>query len=168
MGVAVMAILMRVAVPAMTGVMDAVKLASASNTFLYTLHLTRSEAIKRNGRVVLCKSATGLSCVADGSWEQGWIVFHDANNNVMLDAGEEIIRREGALPSNFSLTGNTPVAKYISYTPSGTTKLSSGAFQAGTVTLCRQSSSSVEARQIIVSSTGRPRILKVTVSACPS
>ncbi len=168
MGVAVMAILMSLAVPAMTGVMDSVKLTSASNTFLSTLYLTRSEAIKRNGRVVLCKSATGLSCSTDGSWEQGWIVFHDENNNATLDSGEEIIQREGALPSNLSLIGNTPVSKYVSYTSSGTTKLSSGAFQAGMITLCRQSTSSVEARQIIVSSTGRPRIQKATVSACPS
>lgn len=167
-GVAVMAVLMRLAMPAMSGVLDSVKLASASNTFLYNLHLARSEAIKRNGRVVLCKSATGLSCAADGSWEQGWLVFHDVNNNATLDTGEEIIQREGALPSNFRLTGNTPVEKYVSYTPSGTAKLSSGAFQAGTITLCRLSASSVEARQIIVSTTGRPRIQKETVSACPS
>jgi type IV fimbrial biogenesis protein FimT len=167
-GVTVMAILMRLASPAMSGVMDSFRLAAASNTFLSALHLTRSEAIKRNSRVVLCKSATGASCAADGGWGQGWVVFHDANNNAALDSGEEVIRRESALPSHFSMTGNTPVAKYVSYTALGTPKSSAGAFQAGTITLCRQSASSADTRQIILSSTGRPRIERATVSACPT
>lgn len=167
-GVAVMAVLVRMTSPAMSSVMDSLRLTAASNTFLSALHLTRSEAIKRNSRVVLCKSATGTSCAVDGGWGQGWVVFHDANNNAALDSGEEVIRRESALPSHFSMTGNTPVAKYVSYTALGTPKLSAGAFQAGTITVCRQSASSVDARQIILSSTGRPRIERATVSACPT
>jgi type IV fimbrial biogenesis protein FimT len=166
-GVAVVAILMRMASPAMSSVMDSVKLTSMSNTFLSALYLARSEAIKRNGRVVLCKSVSGVSCNPDGGWEQGWIVFRDANNNAILDSEEEVIRRESGWATDVSLIGNSPVAKYISYTPVGTTKLSSGAFQAGTITVCRKSSPSVEARQIIVSSTGRARIEKTTVSGCP-
>lgn len=163
---AVMTVLLTLAVPAMTEVMALSKLASFSNSFLSNLYLARSEAIKRNARVVLCKSAMGLSCTTDGGWEQGWIVFHDFNNNVALDSGEAIILRVQALPSNFRLTGNDHVDDYISYNPMGATRLTSGAFQAGTLTLCRQSLSSGEARHIIISSTGRPRIQKTTVPAC--
>lgn len=166
-GVTVIAMLTSLTSSALSGVMDSFRLTSASNTFLSALHLTRSEAIKRNSRVVLCKSATGASCAVDGDWGQGWVVFHDANNNAVLDSGEEVIRRESALPASFSMTGNTPVAKYVSYTAVGTPKSSAGAFQAGTITLCRQSVSGGDARQIILSSTGRPRIERAIVRACP-
>lgn len=162
----VMTVLLGLAVPAMTEVMVSGELATFSNSFLSNLYLARGEAIKRNARVVLCKSAAGLSCTNDGNWEQGWIVFHDANNNAALDSSETIIHREQALPLNLRLVGNINVEHYVSYSHVGTTKLISGAFQAGMLTLCRQSSSSGEARHIIISSTGRPRIQKTTVPVC--
>lgn len=163
---AVMTILLTQAIPAMTGVMASGKLATLSNSFLSNLYLARSEAIKRNARVVLCKSATGLTCAAEGGWEQGWIVFPDVNNNAALDSGEAIILREQALPSSLRLTGNAPVEDYVSYSHVGATKWTSGAFQAGTFTLCNQSLSNGKARHIIISSTGRPRIEKTTIEEC--
>lgn len=165
---ALVAVLQTLAAPALSGMADALRLTAGSNTILSSIHLARSEAIKRKARVVLCKSTTGDACASTGGWEQGWIVFHDRNNNATLDSGEEIIQRESALPSHFSLVGNMTVAKYVSYTPSGTTEWTSGAFQAGRLTLCRRSLSSVAARRIIVSGTGRPRIEKTTLSACPA
>jgi type IV fimbrial biogenesis protein FimT len=163
---AVSAVLLVVGVPSMAAVIKSVKLSSASNGFLSHLHLARSEAIKRNGRVVLCKSGDGLSCAASGGWEQGLIVFHDSNNNGSLDAGEAVIERVEALPSDLRLTGNLTVARYLSFAPNGASKLVSGAFQAGTLTLCHQSAPAGEGRQIILNAVGRPRIQKVAVNAC--
>ena len=40
----------------------------------------------------------------------------------------------------------------------------SGAFQAGTLTVCPESASRVDARQIVISSAGRPRTVKTTVA----
>ena len=163
---AVMTTLLGLAAPTMSEEMGASKLTHTSNSFLSNLYLARSEAIKRNARVVLCKSASGLSCATDGGWEQGWIVFHDANNNAALDTGEAILLKEHALPSDFRLTGNDHVDDYISYNAMGATRLSSGALQMGTLVLCRTSTSAGAARQIIVSSTGRPRIQRATASSC--
>jgi type IV fimbrial biogenesis protein FimT len=136
------------------------------NALLGDLNLARNEAIKRNGRAVICKSATGLSCSATGGWEQGWILFHDANNNVILDAGEAIIQRQEAVAPGLSLTGNTHVANYVSYSASGSAKLMSGAFQAGTFRLCLDPVSVNDVRQIVLSSTGRARSKKGTSSDC--
>ena len=167
MVLAVMSVVLTVAVPAMTATMDSIRLGSISNTFVSHLYLARSEAIKRNGRVVLCKSPTGVSCVASGGWEQGWIVFHDANNNATREPGETVIQQEGSMPASFRLAGNLNVAKYVSYSATGSAKLVTGAFQAGTLTLCQPSASDGAARQIVISSTGRPRIQKVKVAVCP-
>ena len=93
-------------------------------------------------------------------------MFHDANNNAALDANEVILSREQALPQTIRFTGNGPVLSYVSYTPTGTTSYPSGAFQAGRLTVCPQSATRVEARQIVISSSGRPRTAKMMVDQC--
>jgi type IV fimbrial biogenesis protein FimT len=164
---AVMVILAAVAIPAYSNMLISQRLTAQSNTFLSVLHFARSEAIKRNSRVVVCKSASGEACTDSGGWQQGWMVFDDANNNANLDAGEDMLRRGQALDEGYFMTGNGPVEAYVSYTPFGLTKKTSGAFQAGTITLCQPAASGGEARQIVISITGRPRIEKAIAAACP-
>jgi type IV fimbrial biogenesis protein FimT len=158
-------ILLGFAVPSFSRLMSSSKLTTASNALLSSMYLARSEAIKRNGRVALCKTVDGSTCTASGGWEQGWIVFRDTNNNGVRDIGEAILERMQSL-SSMRVTGNSPVAKYVSYVGTGSTRLIGGGFQAGTVTVCAQPGTSNEARQIVLSSVGRPRIQKVSASAC--
>jgi type IV fimbrial biogenesis protein FimT len=120
----------------MTAMINTQRSTSLGNSFSASLNLARNEAIKHNARMVLCKSADGLSCKTGGGWQQGWIVFHDVNKNALLDAAEEVIPLQGAVTRGLSLTGNTNVANYVSYSASGSAKLVCGAFQAGTFRLC--------------------------------
>ena len=163
---AVMSTLLTLAVAGWTSVANSMKLTALSNTFLSQLHTARSEAIKRNARVAMCKSPDGVLCVSTGGWEQGFLVCHDGNNNGVRDAQETIVYRIAALPRGFRLSGNMNVAKYVSFAGDGGTHLMSGAFQAGTLTLCRESFSPSEAREIVINSVGRPRIRKTTVPMC--
>lgn len=164
---AVMAVFQTLAVPAMSALLDSIRLTTSINTLLSSIHFARNEAVKRNDRVVMCKSAGTGGCVKSGGWEQGWIVFHDHNNNALLDDGESKLLSEPALSKNFKLAGKTPVANYVSYTANGTTQLISGAFQSGTFTLCRQSETAVQAREVVISPGGRPRTTKVMLESCP-
>jgi len=159
-------VLMSLTVPAMTGMLNSQRVASLGSAFLASLNLARNEAIKRNARAVVCKSAAGVSCAASGGWEQGWIVFHDINNNAALDINEPVIEQQGAAAPGLSLSGNTPVANYVSYTASGSAKLIDGRFQSGTFTLCLDPVSSPDVRQIALPKTGRARIKKGTASDC--
>ena len=161
------AILATLAAPAMSGMVNSMRLTAAVNSLFTSLLLARSEAIKRNARAVVCKSASGDACIASGGWEQGWIVFHDANNNAKRDAGEVIMSVEPAMRSPIRLNGNSPFASYVSFTPMGQTAYASGAFQAGTLTVCVESSEPLEARQIVINSSGRPRTVRTTVAQCP-
>jgi type IV fimbrial biogenesis protein FimT len=163
---AVLAVLAGISVPSMKSLIRSVELSSASNDLLAGFLIARSEAVKRRSRVVLCKSADGVECSTTGGWEQGWLVFHDVNNNGMREEGEEIAHQQQALAGNLRVTGNLSVVRYISYAPNGTTKLVSGGFQAGTITLCNQSPDGGPARQIILSSAGRPRVQKTQVATC--
>jgi type IV fimbrial biogenesis protein FimT len=139
---------------------------SATTNMMASLYLARHEAIKRHGRVVLCKTSDGNHCASSGGWEQGWIVFHDVNNNGAREDTELIIQQQMALAGGLRMTGNAPVARYISYGSMGSTLLVGGAFQAGTLTLCRPAAESADGRQIILNAAGRPRVQKTPVHGC--
>jgi type IV fimbrial biogenesis protein FimT len=163
---AIASVLMVVVIPGMTGMLDTQRRISTVNSLLSSLHMARSEAIKRNGRAVVCKSASGNQCASVGGWEQGWIVFHDANNNASVDAGESLLLHQAPLGGRLRLTGNLPVARYVSYSALGTARKVSGAFQAGTFTLCPMDGLSGTARKIVLSRTGRPRTVKGVPADC--
>ena len=165
--VALIAILQSLAVPALAGMVNSIRLTAAVNSHFSSLLLARSEAIKRNSRAVVCKSASGDACITTGDWGQGWIVFHDPNNNAARDAGETILSRVPALAQPLRFQGNDPVSNYVSFNSTGRTLYTSGAFQAGTLTVCQESAAPVDARQIVISSAGRPRTVKTTVPQCP-
>ncbi|MEJ5988381.1 GspH/FimT family pseudopilin [Ramlibacter sp. PS3R-8] len=151
----------------MADLFHGLRLQAMSGDLFQQLMLARSEAIKRNGRVVLCKSADGNSCAGSGAWEQGWILFQDRNNSGARDENEPVLHRLNALPPGWRLTANGPVGRYVSYGPMGGARMaSSGAFQAGTFTLCRTSTERTEARQIIINAGGRPRVQKIWLNDC--
>jgi type IV fimbrial biogenesis protein FimT len=163
---AVSAILLAIGIPSFAAISANNRLVNATNSMVASLHLARSEAIKRNSRVVLCTSATGTSCAPSGGWHQGWLVFHDSNNNAVLDAGEEVLLKQQGMPGGARMTGNSHVSSYISYVPTGATRTVSGLLQVGTLTVCEDGALD-SVRRIKINSTGRLRTTKVTLSSCP-
>src|SRR4051812_46944719 len=85
--IAIASILVGTAVPSFKGLFRSVKLTNSINDLFASLVLARSEAAKRHARVTVCKSANGIVCSATGGWEQGWIVFHDVDNDGIRDDG---------------------------------------------------------------------------------
>lgn len=166
MGVSISGLLVALAAPSLGGLVHAQRGSALASDLYAGLQLTRIAAITRNDRVVMCKSADGSGCSTVGGWQQGWIVFQDRNNNAVLDPGETVIERQQALSPGWGLTGNGPVSNYVSYGSTGYSKLISGAFQAGTFTLCPVSGGASEARQIVINSAGRARVQKAVATAC--
>ena len=72
--VTIVGILSGVAFPYLGTVADSIRMRWIANELLSSMHVARSEAIKRNSRVALCKSSDGNACANAGDWEQGWIV----------------------------------------------------------------------------------------------
>jgi len=163
----VLTILLAVGVPSFSQFTANTRLNSYANTMFSHLTLARSEAIKRNARVVICKSPDGSTCTNSGDWSQGWVVFVDLNNNGSISGGEQIITTMPALSTGFSFCGNAPVGNYISYDALGMTKLTGGAFQAGTIKLCSAAPAG-NGRSIILSGSGRSRITQITGCSCPN
>lgn len=163
MALTILAILTGIAVPAFTELIKNNRIRTQSADFHAALMLARSEAVKRVSRVTLCSSSDGASC-AGGGWEQGWIVFNDDDNDAAVDGGETVLHIGSALTGGNTLRGNSNVSTYVSYIGNGFSKLTSGALQAGTLVVCDDRGFTSDARAVIISSTGRPRVLEATHS----
>jgi type IV fimbrial biogenesis protein FimT len=158
--VAVIAIVLTIGVPSFQQVIMTNRMATQANDLLGSMNLARSEAVKRGQRVALCKTADPFAatpaCSTSGAWGQGWLIFVDSDNDATLDAGEVLLKvHQSIFPS--TLSGNTNVANYLSYAADGTTRLTSNAFQSGTLTLC-PGTSGMTGRSIVVNAAGRARI----------
>jgi type IV fimbrial biogenesis protein FimT len=160
------ALLLGVAAPSMTATMDSVKLSSASGLLLSGLQLARQQAIAGNVRVVLCKSANGVSCAGAGGWEQGWIVFQDANANGAREQSEVIVRRESRLSSRLSVYGTGSLVRSVSFGPGGPTRPVDGGKRSGVLRVCSRSAGGSEAREIVLDAAGRAHIRRAAANSC--
>jgi len=154
----VLCILVTLAIPSFLRLIVNTRMTTEANDFLTMLHLTRSEAIKRNRRVTMCKSGDGISCSANGNWNQGWIIFVDDDTIGTREPTDALLRVRNALSTSSTLSGNLHLANYVSYLPNGQSKKANGAMQGGTLTLCSSMSSTKGRSIVIATGTGRPRI----------
>lgn len=86
----ILAVLIKLAAPSFTRQIQSNTMTSNVNSFLADVRFARSEAVRRGGGVVMCRSdspeATAATCGSGSGpggngWVSGWIVFHDKNNN---------------------------------------------------------------------------------------
>ncbi len=132
------------------------RLASVTNDMVASLHLARSEAIKRNARVTVCKTghpdAATPNCEPGARWEQGWLVFVDGGARGTIDAGDTVLWIQDQPAYQASITPSN-YSSYVSYLPTGASQ-GPNHFANGALSICvagRQ-------RDIIINSAGRPRI----------
>lgn len=163
---AILGVLMAVAVPGLAQFAHQARMSMLGNQFLADSANARAEAIKRGRRVVLCKSPDGAVCVTTGHWDQGWLVFEDANNNGKRETTETRISLVAAQPRGWMVKGTFSGAHYLSYHPIGRSQLVSGAMQGGTLTICRTSTTQTDALKVVISLASRPRSERTTVTSC--
>jgi type IV fimbrial biogenesis protein FimT len=134
-----------------------------ADALVQALHHARSEAIKRGHRVDLCPSADGATCDPAGRWELGWLLFADPDGDGNRTAGENVVRLEARAENAITVRGNRPVADYVSFTSQGLARLTTGALQMGTFTVCKPGQDAIE---VVLANGGRPRVQDVPVP-CP-
>jgi type IV fimbrial biogenesis protein FimT len=69
-----------------------------------------------------------------------------------------VLQLHEALPGFLKLQGNNTVDRYISYGPQGRSQSTTGAFQAGTLTLCGAGQAHVW--RVVINAVGKPRLEK--------
>ena len=172
----VAAVLATVAIPSFQDFIKNNRIITQANGFLTDLHFARSEAVKRNERITLCKSSDLATCNSGtAGWELGWLVFSDQGTTGTIDGSDQILRRTPSQPPGITIRGNSFVRNRISFLSSGVVEPNNGS-----VILCDDRITNFGAaptalkskvRVVVISTTGRMRILKgddsaVTVTSC--
>jgi type IV fimbrial biogenesis protein FimT len=156
--ISVMAILGTLAAPSFRNFTLNSERTTAVNSFFHALFLARSEAIKRGKVVTVCKSADGATCLEHGEWTSGWIVFVNADRNEtpVRDESEPVLQVYRGWPRGH-IWSNRPAYSFRPYVQGVVN---------GTIVFC-DSRGSAEARAIIISHTGRPRVSRRDASNRP-
>ncbi len=168
--IAILGALLGIAAPSYRDFVLETRMTEEANEFLAALTLARSEAIKRNGTVTVCKSSNGTACT--GNWQQGWLVFTDVATGTPPQFGtfesatDTILRVHGSLSSGSTLTGkrlnsgDTEIGAldYITFLPDGRSQLD--AAPKAMLHLC-SSGATVDGRSVSVV-LGRAQVTRIT------
>lgn len=153
---AIGAILLTIAIPGYSFLVNGSRLTIVINDLVTVLHLARSEAIKRGMRVTLCKTSNATSaipaCDASASWEQGWLLFVDGGTAGVIESGDILLRVQDTISPAVTITTSN-YSSYISYLSSGRSQGSNG-LPNGAIRVCVGSNR----RDIIINNTGRIRL----------
>lgn len=160
---AIVGMLLAAAAPNARAFLAAVELRERSEALMRALSVARSEAIKRGTRVDVCPSIDRSHCASAVTWEAGWLTFVNETRSAQPPADAAILSHERPARAGIVITGNRPVADYISFTAIGHARRHDGALQMGTFTVCRRGQA---AQKVVLANSGRVRI-DVTGEACP-
>jgi type IV fimbrial biogenesis protein FimT len=144
----VLGVLLALAAPNFNDATLSARLNGFANSLVASAQIARSEAIKRNSDVILCRSANGSTCAGSGGWQQGWIVH----------AGGTVLQHQPALPTEFSITGGPAGGVVFPGTVVGTTN--------ATLTVCRSAPVGNEERVVTISGTGAAYVAITTTGTC--
>ena len=158
---AIVAIIAAFGIPNVSAMVQTNRMAAAMNGLSASFAYARSEAITRHHEVVVCKSYDGTSCIREGGWEQGWIIFHDLNGNEKRDEDERIFRVQDSLPPGISVDFSAFRSEhFVHYWATGFTKMN------GTFTFC-QENNRLKPKALILSKVGRIRKSKTHWDGSP-
>ena len=152
--IALVAILLATAVPALDDFTNDARQTGVINDFIASIHLARNTAITTNSRVTMCASASGADCEFT-SWDSGWIVFGDLNSNGSLDGGETIVSASAAAEGLSIQSGEFPAA--LMYRPNGRAMTAALTGNSGEFAVCDFRGAD-HAKVILVELSGRPRM----------
>nr|WP_162560104.1 GspH/FimT family pseudopilin [Methylotetracoccus oryzae] len=104
--IAVAAIVLSLAVPSFRETIANNRTTLLANDLTADLTVARSEAIKRNAPVTVCKrNSDGTACNNGGTWNDGWLVFNDLDNDGVMDGGREgVLRLHDAVQGTLAVT----------------------------------------------------------------
>jgi len=126
--VTVLAIVCAIAFPSFTGLLRSNRLSGTANEMVVAFQTARSEAIKLNGSVSLCRSDNGLACATGDAWSALAIVDRDGTllRSFKLNPGVEV-------NGDAALDG---MSDTITFSSDGIARDTAGAPVAATLSIC--------------------------------
>lgn len=164
----VLAILLTLGVGGFRSLIADAKMTNAANSLLGHLQFTRSEAVKRSSRVMICPSADGQTCLSSkpSLWQGGYIV------SVINDAGELIppmLRRVDAEEMR-GLTVDSGGIRSFVYLPDGTAQVDGTTHKSNWALKICDPQDPTRIRQVVIDWKGRTyvRCNEPSVYQCPA
>ena len=162
-------ILMAIAIPDFISFMQNNTRTATVNDLLASMHVARSEAITRNGRVMLCPSTRGTTCDGGTDWEDGWMVFYDVDSSQDYGGTDQIILFTEGIDGYD--VGSTTFKAGITYRSNGRAMATNTATNSGEFIICGPRGASY-GRVIIIPPSGRPRSSETrsdgsAITSCP-
>ncbi|WP_322630027.1 GspH/FimT family pseudopilin [Halothiobacillus sp.] len=155
-------VLIGIAIPAFMKMSAQNQLATSANHFNRALTFARQASVSFNTPVTLCAgNASGCFAASSWNWAKGWLVFIDRDHDGALDAGERVLQTGQPFGSDVVIAGNSPFKKPIVFMPMGQAERISGAFAAGRLRVCVPTPIENNARDLVLSITGRVRVERV-------
>lgn len=145
--IAVLAIMIALAVPSFTSLINGNRLTAHSNELVASLQLAKMESLRRNLRVAVCESDDGATCTGGGEWAQ-WITIADSDRNGAYDqvlrvsVAEESIQVRAAEP--ISDNGNR-----IEFRADGMARDDDGALLDALVSVCIPTTQPAENERLV-------------------
>ena len=162
--IAIIGIVALIGIPAFSDFILNNRIRGQTSDFVVQLTHARSEAMRTATRVTVCPGTAG-GC-SGSNWENGWVVFVDANANAAVDSGETVIGVGAALDGGNTLRSAT-FSTYISFRHDGGSTSIAGGGLAGSFALCDSRGYGDNARAIAVSASGRMKALAANASGSP-
>ena len=155
--VAILAILIALAAPSFTPMIERWRVQQVVKQLEDTLYYGRSEAIKRSGRVVIQKLPNSASCTTASTteWDCGWFVCDDTNGNGTCQTTEPVLQRYDT-PANIQVTRPSGTGATIQLNRWG---LVNGAWLGFSLVPKGKTTTDQAARGLCMSSGGRIRII---------
>ncbi len=158
LALAVLAIVLATAIPALDAVLLNIRMSNNVNELIHSLYNARQNANATGTSTALCGSRDGIQCSTTRDWTGGWLLFanNDADEPPQIDAGEGILA-VGRLSPQLHLYANRTA--FIAR-PFGLRSTN------GTLVWCDRRGAA-HARAVIVSFTGKPRSSATTTGGTP-
>lgn len=162
---AVLGVLIGIATPSLRSLFLNQSDVAATNDFLVALDYARTQAVLRATVVKLCRAGPQAAALpacdssttdpAHDGFEDGWLIFTDADGNGRPDAEADILQQSGPLThASLTIRGNSNVRSHLSFTSLGT------AAALGQLAICDErgwSDGGSHAHVLVVSLGGRVR-----------
>lgn len=160
--ISLVAILTTLATPSLRDLIQRTRIATEVNSLVSDLQFARSEAIKRGLPVSVCASSDGSTCLTANTWNQGWIVFSDADGSATVNGTDAVLRiRKGWTSGDTFVASPSQVAVTFSRDGFATNV-------PGTVTIALRTSpiNSNATRCLMLNRVGRQAVQSPGVGAC--
>lgn len=158
--VAVLAIVLTIAVPSFSGVIASSKVTGPANEALSAMHFARSEAIRLNRNIEVCKSnLAGTACDdSAGKWP-GLLVMQPA-----IAGGQAVVLRQLMFDPALTVNGTH---RTLRFNAEGFIRSTTGNAISGSLRVCIVSQQLTEnSRDITYVSGGRASIVKLANASC--